>query len=180
MRLRFACFFALALAGSAHAQIPAQTQSPPSPCDTAEHRAFDFWVGEWLVSRADTGAKVAESRIEKLYAGCAIRENWMPTGSTGGGSLNVYDPHARVWRQSWADSSGAWVDFSGGVVDKAVVLNGFWRNYLAPGKDALIRMTYRKRDDGSVTQTGEQSTDFGKSWSIAFLFIYRPKTGKTP
>lgn len=178
MRLRFACFFALALAGSANAQAPVPT--PPPACDTAEHRAFDFWVGEWLVSRADTGAKVAESRIEKLYAGCAIRENWMPTGGTGGGSLNVYDPHARVWRQSWADSSGAWVDFSGGVVDKAVVLNGFWRNYLAPGKDALIRMTYRKRDDGSVTQTGEQSTDFGKSWSIAFLFIYRPKTGKTP
>jgi len=178
MRLRFACFFALALAGSANAQAPVPT--PPPACDTAEHRAFDFWVGEWLVSRADTGAKVAESRIEKLYAGCAIRENWMPTGGTGGGSLNAYDPQTRLWRQSWVDSSGAWVDFSGGVVDKAVVLNGLWRNYLAPGKDALIRMTYRKRDDGSVTQTGEQSTDFGKGWSIAFLFIYRPKTGKTP
>lgn len=178
MRLRFACFFALALAGTANAQAPVST--PPPACDTAEHRAFDFWVGEWLVSRADTGAKVAESRIEKLYAGCAIRENWMPTGGTGGGSLNAYDPQTRLWRQSWVDSSGAWVDFSGGVVDKAVVLNGLWRNYLAPGKDALIRMTYRKRDDGSVTQTGEQSTDFGKGWSIAFLFIYRPKTGKTP
>ena len=178
MRLRFACFFAFALAVSAHAQAPVPT--PPPACDTAEHRAFDFWVGEWLVSRADTGAKVAESRIEKLYAGCAIRENWMPIVGTGGGSLNAYDPQARVWRQSWADSSGAWVDFSGGVVDKTIVLNGLWRNYLAPGKDALIRMTYRKRDDGSVTQTGEQSTDFGKNWSIAFLFIYRPKTGKTP
>ena len=123
---------------------------------------------------------MAESRIEKLYAGCAIRENWMPTGGTGGGSVNAYDPQTRLWGQIWVDSSGAWVDFSGGVVDKAVVLTGLWRNYVAPGKDALIRMPYRKQDDGSVSQRGEQSTDYGKSWSIAFVFLYRPKSGKTP
>lgn len=178
MRLRSACFFAFALVGPANAQAPVPTPAPA--CNTAEHRAFDFWVGEWLVSRADTGAKVAESRIEQLYDGCAIRENWMPTGAAGGGSLNAYDPQSRMWRQSWTDSSGAWVEFSGGVIDKAMVMNGLWRNYVAPGKDALIRMTYRKREDGSVTQAGEQSTDFGKSWTIAFLFIYRPKIGKTP
>lgn len=176
MRFCHLCLFVTAVAGGANAQVPA---SPP-PCETAEHRAFDFWVGEWSVSRADTGAKVAESRIEKLYSGCGIRENWMPTGGTGGGSLNAYDPQARLWRQSWVDSTGAWVDFSGGVVDKAIVLTGLWRNYVAQGKDAMIRMTYRKRDDGSVSQVGEQSTDFGKSWSIAFAFIYRSKAGKAP
>lgn len=176
MYFRSSCLFFALTAGTAHAQTP----TPPAPCETAEHRAFDFWVGEWSVSRADTNAKVAESRIEKLYGGCAIRENWMPTVGTGGGSLNVYDPQIRLWRQSWADSSGAWVDFSGGIVDKAVVLTGLWRNYVAPGKDALIRMTYRKRDDGSVSQIGEQSTDFGKSWSIAFAFIYQSKLSKVP
>jgi hypothetical protein len=177
MYMRVACVIAVAVAGAPNAY--AQTASTPPACETAEHRAFDFWVGEWVVTRADTGAQVAESRIEKLYTGCAIRENWMPTGGAGGGSINAYDPQARLWRQSWVDSTGAWVDFSGGVVDKAVVLTGLWRNYVAPGKDALIRMTYRKREDGSVSQVGEQSTDFGKNWSIAFAFIYRLKTGKT-
>lgn len=178
MHRRFACLLAVAVAEATN--VYAQTPPAPLLCETAEHRAFDFWVGEWAVTRADTGAQVAESRIEKLYAGCAIRENWMPTGGKGGGSVNAYDPQTRLWRQSWVDSTGAWVDFSGGVVDKAVVLTGLWRNYVAPGKDALIRMTYRKREDGSVSQVGEQSTDFGKSWSIAFAFIYRLKTGKTP
>jgi hypothetical protein len=176
MRFRSVCLFLVFLAGAANAQTPAS----PAPCETPEHRAFDFWVGEWSVSRADTNAKVAESRIEKLYGGCAIRENWMPIVGTGGGSLNVYDPQHQLWRQSWADSSGAWVDFSGCIVDKAIILTGLWRNYVAPGKDALIRMTYSKRDDGSVSQVGEQSTDFGKSWSIAFVFIYRSKLSKTP
>jgi hypothetical protein len=177
MYVRVACVIAFAVAGAPNAY--AQTPPAPPPCETAEHRAFDFWVGEWVVTRADTGAQVAESRIEKLYTGCAIRENWMPTGGAGGGSINAYDPQARLWRQSWVDSTGAWVDFSGGVVDKTLVLTGLWRNYVAPGKDALIRMTYRKREDGSVSQVGEQSTDFGKNWSIAFAFIYRLKTGKT-
>lgn len=164
------------------AAVPAYGQSSATPpaCTTTDHRAFDFWVGDWTVTRADTGAVVAESRIEKLYDGCAIRENWMPRGGAGGGSLNAWDPKTRLWRQTWTDSSGAWVDFTGGIADKAMVLNGLWRDYLGPGQDALIRMTYRKGDDGSVSQRGEQSTDFGKSWSIAFVFLYRPKSGKTP
>ena len=171
--------FALAIlwAEGANGQTPLPQ---PQPCETAEHRGFDFWVGNWSVTRADTGVKVAESRIEKLYAGCGIRESWMPTGGTGGGSISAYDTQTRQWRQSWVDSSGAWVDFTGGVVDKAIILTGVWRNYVAPGKDALIRMTYRKREDGSVSQVGEQSTDFGKNWSISFAFIYRSKTESKP
>lgn len=161
-------------ATSAAAQSPTPTPAVP-PCTTPEYRAFDFWVGEWKVERADTGAAVAESRIEKLYGGCAIRENWMPIGAAGGGSLNAWLPHLRQWRQTWVDSSGAWVDFNGGMVDKAMVLTGYWRDYSGPGKDMLIRMTYKRRDDGTVLQLGEQSSDFGKNWSIAFGFIYRPK-----
>lgn len=173
------CALALLAAGEAYGQA-VQPQLQPQPCETVEQRALDFWVGDWSVSRADTGAKVAESKIEKLFAGCGIRETWMPIVGAGGGSISAYDTQARLWRQSWVDSTGAWVDFSGGVVEKAIVLTGLWRNYVAPGKDALIRMTYRKRDDGSVSQLGEQSTDFGKNWSISFAFIYRPKTEGKP
>jgi hypothetical protein len=151
------------------------TNPPAAPCSAAEHRAFDFWIGEWKVERADTGAAVADSKIETLYGGCAIRENWMPIGSDGGGSLNAWIPHLRLWRQTWVDSSGGWVDFTGGPVDKAMILTGHWRDYAGAGKDMLIRMTYKHRDDGTVLQLGEQSTDFGKNWSITFGFIYRPK-----
>src|SRR3546814_2025263 len=48
--------------------------APPAPqqpiCDSEQHAAFDFWVGEWDVfPNREGAAKVADSRIERLYAG---------------------------------------------------------------------------------------------------------------
>lgn len=178
MRGLYTSLISLSVATAAIAQSSPPPPPPKAACTEPDYRAFDFWVGEWTVERADTGAMVAESRIEALYGGCAIRENWMPIGGKGGGSLNAWHPQSRQWRQTWVDSIGSWVDFSGGPVDKAMVLTGQWRDYAGPGKDMMIRMTYKAREDGTVLQLGEQSADFGKSWSIAFGFIYRPKQGK--
>src|SRR2546423_442652 len=62
---------------------------PQSLCAAPENRQFDFWVGEWDVYPKKSPEKmVAQSHIEKLYSGCAIRENWMPLVAGGdGGSL---------------------------------------------------------------------------------------------
>lgn len=157
-------------------QVP-PTTSPPPPlpaCTGPEHRQFDFWVGEWSVTPTGKTNVVASSLIEKLYGGCAIRENWMPLKGSAGGSLNnFYDGR---WRQTWVDASNSRVDFAGGLVDGKMVLTGNWRGVLGPGKDALIRMTYSKNADGSVRQHGEQSTDEGKTWSTNFDFTYHPKS----
>ena len=149
------------------------TVSPPA-CTAPEHRQFDFWVGEWTVTPTGKDKLVGSSRIEKLYAGCAIRENWMPLSGSAGGSLNSYSEGK--WRQTWVDSSNSRVDFSGGLVDGKMVLIGLWKGVLGPGKDALIRMTYSKNADGSVRQHGEQSTDQGRTWSTNFDFTYHPKS----
>ena len=156
-------------------------QAPPSPppppaCTAAEHRQFDFWVGEWSVTPTGKEQPVASSLIEKLYGGCAIRENWMPLKGAGGGSLNNYVDGR--WRQTWVDSSNSRVEFEGGLADGKMVLTGFWKGVNGPGKDALIRMTYSKNADGSVRQHGEQSTDGGKSWSTNFDFTYHPKAAQ--
>src|SRR5690349_15479928 len=104
--------FALLLAGSA-AQAAPPTQ-PPSACATPEHRQFDFWVGHWRVSPTGKTAVVAESQIEGLYGGCAVREHWMPKSNPGGGSLNSYVPSEHAWRQTWVGSQGERVEFKGG------------------------------------------------------------------
>ena len=65
----------------------AQAATPPPGCTGEEHAALDFWVGEWDVYPNGRDTLVAHSRIEKLYNGCAIRENWMPLRGAGGGSL---------------------------------------------------------------------------------------------
>lgn len=162
----------LLLAQTAASPPPA----PPPACTGPEHRQFDFWVGEWTVTPTGKANVVASSLIEKLYGGCAVRENWMPLKGTAGGSLNNY--YDGQWRQTWIDAANSRVDFTGGLVDGKMVLTGQWKGVLGPGKDALIRMTYSKNADGSVRQHGEQSTDGGKSWSTNFDFTYRPKAAQ--
>jgi len=151
----------------------------PSACAGPDHGQFDFWVGEWDVTRTGSDQLVAHSRIEKLYGGCAVRENWMPLKGTGGGSLSSY--YEGRWRQTWVDSSNSRVEFTGGLVDGTMVLLGDWKGVNGPGKDALVRMSYSRNADGSVRQLGEQSTDHGLSWSTGFDFTYHPaKSGPAP
>jgi hypothetical protein len=146
---------------------------PPPACAIEANRQFDFWVGNWDVyPKANPAKLVAHSRIENLYTGCAIRENWMPLSGGAGGSLSTYVPATGKWRQFWVDASGAAVDFEGGWNGKAMVLEGVWPQ---PGKPTQrTRMTYTRHADGSVEQLGETSDDNGQSWQPGFDFLYRP------
>ena len=149
--------------------IPSVSNSAPEdrhgPCSSSEHHQFDFWVGHWDVFNAKRQL-VAHSRIEKVY-GCGIRENWMPLDNKPGGSLSIYVPAKKRWEQFWIDSSGSRAIFSGGWNGRAMVISGRWG---AP----LVRMSYSRNADGSVRQSGEQSSDGGKSWKGSFDFTYRP------
>lgn len=165
---------ALAILQSAAAQSPpAPASSPPPPCQSEQFAAFDFWVGEWNVFPNGSENQVAESRIEKLYNGCGVRENWMPRSGATGGSLSAYDPRSGQWHQTWVGSAPGPVNFVGGGVDGKMVLTGNWPSGTA--QHTLIRMTYTANEDGSVRQHGEASTDHGLSWQTSFDFLYRPK-----
>ena len=106
----------LILAASASAQTaPAPPAPPPPACTGPEHRQFDFWAGYWDVYPTGKPRLVAHSLIEKLYAGCAIRENWMPLSHQDGGSLNNYVTEDKRWHQTFSipamagsNSSAAW------------------------------------------------------------------------
>lgn len=163
----------------AHAQ--AATPTAPAACSGEAFRAFDFWVGRWDVYRGDNNQLVAHSEIDNLHDGCVIRERWMPLNGGGGSSLSHYDQTRRTWRQLWLDSSGGRAEFEGGFVDGRMVITGLWPNVNGPNQDAMIRMSYSRADDGSVVQRGDASTDQGLTWSLSFLFIYRPAaTTETP
>ncbi|MGH8105027.1 MAG: hypothetical protein ACREO1_08120 [Arenimonas sp.] len=148
------------------------TPTPPPACDSPESHQFDFWVGRWEVFPANKPEqKVADSLIEKLYNGCAVRENWMPLSGNSGGSLNAYNATEKTWRQTWLDASATFADFKGSWNGTAMVLQGEWPQ---PGKPHQItRMTYTPHTDGSVQQMGETSDDEGKTWQVSFDFIYR-------
>ena len=174
----FSIAAALVIAQADAASAPTAAAPPaPPPCASPTRRAFDFWVGEWEVyPNLKDPAKaplIARSRIENLYGGCAIRENWMPLKGSGGGSLNTYDPSSGRWHQFWVDSSGGKVEFAGGPVAGKMVLTGLWRGINGPGQDGLIRMSYTALGPDTVRQHGEISTDQGLSWNDNFDFVYR-------
>lgn len=167
-----------AQATQAPAAAPAKPAPPPAPCTEGEFRAFDFWVGEWVVHQAKDDKPVANSRIEKVSSGCAIRESWMPFGGRNGTSLSAYDPATGTWQQLWVGSAPGRVVFEGGPASvgevTGMVLTGYWGKD-KDGNPSLVRMTYTLREDGSVRQHGEASSDHGLSWADSFDLIYRPR-----
>lgn len=160
----------LAMPTLAQTSSPALPPATPINCAAPEFAQFDFWVGDWDVYPTGADKLVARSRIEKLYNGCAVRENWMPLSGKDGGSLNTYVASARQWRQLWTDSAASWAEFRGEFNGQAMVLIG--TGFAANG--AQTRMTYSRNADGSVRQLGENSSDGGKSWAPSFDFTYRP------
>jgi hypothetical protein len=166
---------ATALIFAQAASAPAGPSPPRAPCADTAHAAFDFWLGEWDVYPNGSDKLVAHSKIEKLYGGCAVRENWMPLQGTGGGSLNSIDPATGRWHQEWVGSAPGRVDFDGGLVGREMVLTGY-SPYAGggAGKPGLVRIVYTPYADGSVRQHGLASLDQGLTWHDSYDFIYRP------
>ncbi|MBS0478782.1 MAG: hypothetical protein JSR79_05730 [Proteobacteria bacterium] len=156
--------------------VAPQTTPPPAPpkidCGDADHKAFDFWIGDWDVYSGST--KVARSRIEKIV-GCAISETFDRTIGLGGKpvdyhgrSISAYVPADKGWRQFYTDNSGTAATLTGGIADGAMV-------FLSRNGPVTNRMTVKPNPDGSVTQRGELSTDDGKTWKPAYDFTYRKR-----
>ena len=77
-------FLVLLFGGSILAQNPAPSRASTAHADerlvkpclySAEHKQFNFWIGEWNVQNA-RGQPVGTSRIELIENGCIILENW--------------------------------------------------------------------------------------------------------
>jgi hypothetical protein len=154
--------------------VAAQAAPPTQTCDGPQFRALDFWVGDWDVYPNGRDNLVAHSKIEKLYSGCAIRENWMPLRGSQGGSLSGFDPATGRWHQTWIGSAPGVIAFEGGPAEGQMVLTGRWPGSGPNGEDGLTRMTYSQVDGGAVRQLGEFSADDGETWQPSFDFIYRP------
>ncbi|MBD3728581.1 MAG: hypothetical protein IE933_02635 [Sphingomonadales bacterium] len=153
---------------------PPPAPTPAATCEGGHFDEFDFWVGQWDVYPTGKDQIVAHSRIEKLYGGCALRENWMPLKGAGGGSLSGYDPRTGGWHQTWFGSSPGPVFFSGGLASGQMVLTGSWPGSGPKGEDGLTRMTYSRLENGAVRQHGEFSGDYGVTWQTSFDLTYRP------
>lgn len=142
-----------------------------------EYRQFDFWVGEWDVYNP-AGVKVGTSRITRQENGYMIHEAWTNMRGGGGQSINYLDPSDHKWKQVWVDDSGGVVYYEGTFRDGAMHFTG--RSIGANGSEEIARASFTPRDDGTVRQFIEQSSDKGETWHVYFDGLYAPKGSAPP
>ena len=158
--------------GSTVTAAPAATAA----CDSAQHRQFDFWLGQWEVSNP-AGQLAGRSRIEAILGGCVLLENWDSPSGVSGKSFNIFNADSGHWEQFWVDNSGSRLHLVGGMQEGNMVLQGAPDKPNAQsGLQQRERITWTPNADGSVRQRWETSTDDGKTWTVAFDGIYRKAT----
>ena len=145
-------------------------------CCTENHRAFDFWIGEWEVVNSQDGSPAGSSVISKGQNGCVIREKWTSAkaGYTGT-SLNFYNAGTDQWEQLWVDNAGEVLKLKGNRKGDEMILVS--EKFEKDGKTFVNRITWTKNDDGTVRQLWLVVGNNG-TVSVAFDGLYR-KVQKT-
>ena len=141
------------------------------PCDSSDHRAFDFWVGEWDVF-GKGGKLVGQNSITREYNGCVIHERYSTPGGYTGESLNAYDRGRKVWTQTWVDSGGLVLKLEGGLEGSSMVLEG--KTVAKNGAEITHRITWSPQEDGAVRQHWQSSGPDGE-WKTLFDGTYKTK-----
>lgn len=150
----------------------AQQSLPQPACTNAEHRQFDFWIGDWNVFNAQ-GQQIGSNRISRIAGGCGLLEEWQAGNGGSGKSLNFYDAADQQWHQVWVGGDGTVLRIAGAWQNGAMQLSGGDRN--TPRGTVRDRITWTPQADGAVEQRWELSTDGGATWIAAFVGTYRRK-----
>lgn len=150
----------------------AQETEKKQPCAGPEASQFDFWVGRWDLTWGEDGK--GTNTIKKIMDGCVIQENFDGTPSIAlkGMSLSVYDPNSGLWRQTWVDNSGGYLDFTGGMVDDTMVLS---RKATGNGVNFLQKMVFYNITENEFDWDWMRSDDDGANWKSLWQIHYKRK-----
>ena len=154
--------------------VVAEMSAKAYPCQNDDaFRAFDFWLGEWVVELAD-GSFAGSNTIEAQERGCVIIERWSSAGGGTGMSINYLDRATDEWVQVWNAEGGSQIHIRGGMTDEGMLLVGTLHT-VGNGTTVPFRGLWTPLDDGRVRQFFEQSTDGGATWSTWFEGFYTRK-----
>jgi hypothetical protein len=152
------------------AGVSAQQADDAKACDSAQHRQFDFWLGEWQVTTPD-GRVAGTNRIRRAFDGCVLHEQYDTGRGYRGASFNIYDAGRDTWHQTWVDNGGTLLRLEGGLRDGLMVLEGVTLD--DDGNPVAHRIIWTPNDDGTVRQLW-QVTDATGEQSVAFDGLYTP------
>lgn len=155
------CFMSLSL----------NAQTNNCNCCTENHKAFDFWIGSWVVTNPN-GTAAGKNVIKKIQNNCILQENWT-SASSGytGTSNNFYNAKAKQWEQIWIDNQGGSLHLKGNRNGNQMILSSDELTN-QKGEKYKNRITWTNNEDGSVRQLWEIIQD-GKVTSVAFDGLYK-------
>ncbi len=164
---------------------PAVTQSapptPPAPCSAPEFHQLDFWAGEWDLTWPGQGNNPGgrgTNRIEKILDGCVVQESFAASGPQAlvGHSVSTWSAQDKVWKQTWVDNQGSYLDLTGEFKDGEMRLQ---RHAVGPdGKPRIARMVFSNIKPDSFDWRWESSADDGKTWKLLWPIHYQRKDRK--
>ena len=151
---------------------------PTRPCTSPEARQFDFWLGDWDLSwpAEQGGGEVGErqtgyNRITKLFGDCVIEENFTTNdASFRGHSVSVYDVAAGTWRQTWVDSTGGYLVFTGSFHGETMELRT--QPSERDGETVVQRMVFSGIAADSLEWAWQRSRDGGATWNDLWNISY--------
>ena len=156
------------VASTAASESPASNQAPA--CANAEHRQFDFWLGDWNVIDTKTRQPAGHNLVTLIQGDCVLQEHWQGTDGSSGTSLNIYFAGDKQWHQTWVDSNGLLLRLDGGIVDGKMVLTG--KRTTRAGAIVTDRIVWTPEPNGDVRQVWDFSADDGKTWQPVFDGTY--------
>jgi hypothetical protein len=140
------------------------------PCSFPESSQFDFWVGKWNLIWGE--GEMGTNNVQKILDGCVIYEQFdgMPAMDYQGKSFSVFNKYTQKWHQTWVDSKGNYLDFTGGFADGKMTLS---RKAHREGKEFLQKMVFHDIKPDSFTWSWYRSDDNGESWKLLWEIYYR-------
>ena len=146
-----------------------------SQCTSEESREFDFWVGDWDLAWEDSPgypASTGKNIISRELGACVIEENFAAYDyNFFGKSVSTYDINQKVWKQTWVDSSGSYLDFTGGMQPDGTMILG--REFTdANGQLIKQRMIFYDIQEDQMEWNWERSTDNGQTWTVVWNIHY--------
>lgn len=170
--LLFGCLLLLLWVNQPNTSHAQTTTDEPEP-----ETCFDFWLGTWDLAWEDADGTPARgfNRIERILDGHVIKESFKAlTGAYKGfegESYSVYNTQTGVWKQTWVDNNGDYLDFTGEVHgDKRI----FKRRGISPGGQEIFqRMVFYDITGDSFTWDWEVSEDNGDTWQLRWRIFYK-------
>jgi hypothetical protein len=137
---------------------------------------LNFWLGDWDLTW-DGGH--GTNRLRRILDDMVILEEFEETAEPGrdpalrGRSWSVFDRDRALWRQTWVDSQGAYLDLVGAQADGCFT---FQRAAPERGEDARQRMVFREVTSDAFRWTWEASPDGGATWVTRWAIDYRRRS----